>query len=143
MATDPADAEAIERSLEIAGDRGGDLTPIVYARLFERQPQMQVLFWRDTTDAIKGEMLMRVFDAILDFIRERRFAHHLIQTEVVTHAGYDVPPDVFATFFGLVAEVVEEVCGSDWSAAMAQAWRRMLADLDDYVAHPDQAARSA
>jgi len=141
METDPADAEAIERSLEIAGERGGDLTPIVYARLFERQPQMQVLFWRDSTDAIKGEMLMRVFDAILDFIRERRFAHHLIQTEVVTQAGYDVPPDVFATFFGLVAEVVEEVCGSDWSPAMAQGWRRTLADLDDYVTHPEQGAR--
>ena len=138
--TDPADAGAIERSLEIAGERGGDLTPVVYARLFARQPRMRALFWRDTTDAVKGEMLMRVFEAILDFIRARHFAHRLIQTEVVTHAGYDVPPHVFATFFGLVAEVVEEVCGPDWSPAMAQAWRRTLADLDHYVTHPEQVA---
>ena len=89
MPTDPALAEAIELSLEIAGERGGDLTPIVYGRLFERQPQMKVLFWRDTTDAVKGEMLMRVFEAILDFIRARQYADHLIQTEVATHAGYD------------------------------------------------------
>ena len=140
MRTDPAHAEAIEKSLEIAGERGGDLTPIVYARLFERQPQMQALFWRDTTDAVKGEMLMRVFEAILDFVGARQYADHLIQTEVVNHAGYDVPPDVFATFFGLVAEVVEEVCGPDWSPAMAQAWRRTLADLDYYVTHPEQVA---
>jgi hemoglobin-like flavoprotein len=140
MRTDPAHAEAIEKSLEIAGERGGDLTPIVYARLFERQPQMQALFWRDTTDAVKGEMLMRVFEAILDFVGARQYADHLIQTEVVNHAGYDVPPDVFATFFGLVAEVVEEVCGPDWSPAMAQAWRRTLADLDYYVTHPHQVA---
>ena len=33
MPTDPIHAEAIEKSLEIAGERGGDLTPIVYARL--------------------------------------------------------------------------------------------------------------
>lgn len=138
MRTDPADAEAIELSLEIAGERGGDLTPIVYGRLFERQPQMEALFSRDTHDTIKGEMLMRVFEAILDFIRARQFADHMIQTEVVTHAGYDVPPDVFATFFGLVAEVVEEACGPDWSPAMAEAWRRTLADLDDYVAQPEQ-----
>ena len=136
--TDPADAEAIELSLEIAGERGGDLTGVVYARLFERQPAMQVQFWRDASGAIKGEMLMRVFEAILDFVRARKFADHLIQTEVVTHAGYDVPPDVFATFFGLVAEVVEETCGEAWTPAMAGAWRRTLADLDYYVAHPEQ-----
>ena len=138
MRTDPAHAAAIEHSLEVAAERGGDLTPIVYERLFARQPEMQALFWRDTNGSIKGEMLMRVFEAILDFIRARQFADHLIQTEVVTHAGYDVPPDVFATFFGLVAEVVEEACGPDWSPAMAAAWRRTLADLDHFVSHPDQ-----
>ena len=139
MHTDPADAEAIEKSLEIAAERGGDLTPVVYGRLFERQPDMQALFWRDTTHAVKGEMLMRVFEGILDFIRARQFADHLISTEVVTHAGYDVPPDVFATFFGLVAEVIEEACGPDWTPAMAGAWRRTLADLDVFVIHPSRA----
>ncbi|MFI4974002.1 MAG: globin [Caulobacterales bacterium] len=138
MRTDPADAAAIERSLEIAGDRAGDLTESVYAVLFERQPEMKVLFFRDTNGAIRGEMLMRVFEAILDFIGERRYADHLIQTEVVTHAGYDVPPPVFATFFGLVAEVVREACGSQWTDAMNQAWRVILADLDHYVTHPEQ-----
>ena len=139
MHTDPADAEAIEKSLEIAAERGGDLTPVVYGRLFERQPDMQALFWRDTTHAVKGEMLMRVFEGILDFIRARQFADHLISTEVVTHAGYDVPPDVFATFFGLVAEVIEEACGPDWTPALAGAWRRTLADLDVFVIHPSRA----
>ncbi len=138
--TDPADADAIERSLEIAADRRGDLTPRVYEILFARQPEMKVQFWRDTNDSIKGEMLMRVFEAILDFIGARQFADHLIQTEVVTHAGCDVPPVVFATFFGLVAEVVREACGPDWSPAMADAWRRTLADLDYYVTHPEQVA---
>src|SRR5690242_7920563 len=102
--TDPAHAAAVEQSLEIASERAGDLTPAVYALLFERQPQMQALFWRDGNGLIKGEMLMRVFEAILDFIGERKYADHLIQCEVVTHAGYDVPPDVFCTFFPLVAE---------------------------------------
>ncbi|WP_312165460.1 globin [Phenylobacterium sp.] len=136
MPTDPVDAEAIEKSLEIAAERGGDLTDVVYARLFERQPQMKPLFWRDADNAIKGEMLMRAFEAILDFIRAREFADHLVRTEVVNHAGYDVPPEVFATFFGLIAEVVEETCGPEWSPAMAAAWRRTLADLDRYVAGP-------
>ena len=136
MQTDPLHADAIEDSLAIAAERGGDLTPAVYALLFDRQPQMKALFWRDTDGSIKGEMLMRVFEAILDFIRARRYADHLIQTEAVTHAGYDVPPDVFATFFGLVAEVVKDACDEAWTPLMAQAWDRLLADLDHYVRQP-------
>ena len=138
--TTPADAEAIITSLEIAGDRAGDLTPRVYEVLFERQPEMRATFWRDQNGLVRGEMLMRVFEAILDFIGERRFAHHLIQCEVITHAGYDVPPEVFSTFFGLVGEVVHEACADDWTPAMDAAWTRTLADLDFYVTHPDQAA---
>jgi len=137
--TDPADARAIEASLELAGERAGDLTPRVYELLFERQPEMKPHFWRDQNGAIKGEMLMRVFEAILDFIGERQYAHRLIQCEVVTHAGYDVPPDVFATFFGLVGEVVREACGDAWTREMDAAWKRVLADLDFFVTHPDQA----
>jgi hemoglobin-like flavoprotein len=138
--TSPSDALAIESSLEVAAERAGDLTPRVYETLFERQPQMQAQFWRDRDGAIRGEMLMRVFEAILDFIGERKYADHLIQCEVVTHAGYDVPPQVFATFFGVVADVVREACAEAWTGEMAAAWQRTLADLDFYVSHPDQAA---
>src|SRR5580698_7401120 len=135
--TKPAHAEAIELSLEVASERGGDLTSQVYELLFERQPEMKLLFWRDTSGAIKGEMLMRVFEAILDFVRARQYADHLIQCEVVTHAGYEVPPDVFCTFFPLVAEVVQAACGDAWTPAMAEAWRVTLADLDYFVTHPE------
>ena len=131
--TDPADARAIEESLAIAGERGGDLTPSVYARLFSRQPEMEALFVRDVQGAIRGEMLMRVFEAILDFIGDRRYADHMVEAEVITHEGYEVPRKVFATFFGVVAEGVQEACGPEWTPAMADAWRRLLADLDTYV----------
>jgi hemoglobin-like flavoprotein len=132
--TNRADAAAIEASLELAAERGGDLAARVYARLFAREPAMQALFWRDGNGAIKGEMLAKVFEAILDFIGARAYAHHLIETEVITHEGYDVPRGVFATFFGIVAEVVRETCAADWTGAMDRAWTRMLADLDHYVA---------
>jgi hypothetical protein len=132
--THPADAAAIEASLELAAERGGDLAPRVYERLFAREPAMQALFWRDSNGAIKGEMLAKVFEAILDFIGARSYAHHLIETEVVTHEGYDVPRGVFAAFFGIVAEVVRESCGAGWTPAMDAAWTRTLADLDHYVA---------
>jgi len=137
--TDPNDVRAIEASLEVAAENAGDLTPRVYEILFRRQPEMEPLFWRDQNGSIRGEMLMRVFEAILDFIGERNYAHRLIQCEVLTHAGYDVPPPVFATFFGIVGDAVREACGSQWTPEMEAAWRRTLADLDFFVTHPDQA----
>jgi hemoglobin-like flavoprotein len=131
-------AALIEQSLELAAERCADLTPLVYARLFREQPQMEALFWRDKNGAIRGEMLARVFEAILDFIGERLYAHHLIQCEVVTHAGYDVPPDVFQTFFPVVAATLREVLADDWTPQIDEAWRGLLGDLDFYVQHSDQ-----
>ena len=132
------DTSLIERSLELAAERGGDLTPRVYARLFADHPEMEALFTRDRDGLVRGEMLARVFEAILDFISDRLYAHHLIQCEVVTHAGYDVPPDVFQTFFPVVAATLREVLAEAWTPEIDLAWEGLLADLDFYVQHPDQ-----
>ena len=134
MSPDP-----ITHSLERAGELGGDITARVYARLFADHPEMEALFMRDANGAVKGEMLMRVIEAILDFIGPRKFARTLIQCEVVTHEGYDVPPEVFGVFFGTVAATVREILGPEWTPAMDAAWTGLLADLDHYVTHSDQA----
>jgi hemoglobin-like flavoprotein len=136
-------APRITESFELAAERCEDLTPLVYERLFHEQPQMQPHFWRDTNGLIQGEMLARVIEAIFDFIDERKYAHHLIQCEVMTHAGYDVPPDVFATFFGVVAATLRELLGVAWTPAVDGAWTELLADLDFYVKHPDQSLTPA
>jgi hemoglobin-like flavoprotein len=141
MPTSQADAALILESLETAAELG-DPTPAAYARLFREQPEMKALFWRDTDNAIKGEMLARVFDAIIDFVGERRYADKLIQCEVVTHDGYDVPPPVFATFFGVVAATLRDVCGPRWTPPMQAAWDRLLVDLDFYVQNPSHVATS-
>jgi len=134
------DSELIVESLEEAGELGGDLTSRVYRRLFDRHPEMEALFVRDVSGAVKGEMLMKVIEAILDFIGGRAYSAHLIQCEVVTHEGYGVPPDVFGVFFGIVRDTVREVLGPAWTGPMEGAWRRLLADLDHYVTHPEQVA---
>jgi hemoglobin-like flavoprotein len=132
------EASLIEASLDLAAERCEDLALLVYERLFAEHPQMEALFWRDTNHAVKGEMLARVFEAILDFVGERKYATTMIQCEVVTHEGYDVPPDVFRIFFATVAATLKALLAKDWSAEIDQAWTKLLADLDYYVMHPDQ-----
>ncbi len=136
-------SDLIVASLERAGELCGDLTPLVYRRLFEAHPEIEALFVRDTDGGVRGEMLARVIEAILDFIDQRHYAARLIQCEVITHEGYGTPPEVFRRFFGFVADAVAEVIGADWTAATGAAWRCLLADLDVYVTHPDQAAMAA
>jgi len=131
-------AELITQSFELAADACEDLTPLVYRRLFAQQPQMEAMFVRDSNGQVRGEMLARVIEAILDFVGEQIYAATLIQCEVVTHDGYDVPPEVFRTFFGVVAETVREVVGDAWTPAVDEAWRGTLVDLDYYVTHSDQ-----
>ncbi len=128
----------IETSLELAAELYQDLTPIVYDRLFAQYPDMQALFWRDTNHSVKGEMLAKVFEALLDFAGERKYAAAMIQCEVITHEGYDVPPDVFRIFFAVVADSICAVLGEAWTPPMAAAWHDLLGQLDYYVTHPDQ-----
>ena len=135
--------ELINLSFELAAEKCEDLTPLVYERLFREQPAMKDQFWQDKSHQVKGEMLSRVVRAILDFVGERLYAATLIQCEVITHAGYDVPPDVFATFFGVVARTVKDVVGEAWTAEMDAAWAQTLEELDYYVKHPDQSETAA
>jgi hemoglobin-like flavoprotein len=126
-------AAAIEATLELAAERCEDLTPLVYPRLFARLPHAEALFVRDTTGAVRGEMLARVFEAILDYIGERRYAQTMVGTEAVTHSYYDVPAEEFGVFFEVLAETVRELLGADWTSAHQTAWERLVYELDLYV----------
>jgi hypothetical protein len=52
---------------------------------------------------------------------------------MVTHEGYDVPREVFTTFFTVVRDTVEEVLGAAWTPEMAGAWAEMLAEIDRFA----------
>ena len=135
--------DLIVASFEQAAELCDDLTPLVYERLFADHPEMRALFVRDTDGSVRGEMLARVIEAILDFIDRRTYAAHLIQCEVITHEGYGTPPEVFRLFFSYVAKAIADLVGADWTPQTDAAWRELLADLDFYVTHPDQAATLA
>jgi hemoglobin-like flavoprotein len=120
MVTTPA--AAVEASLMLAAERGSDLTDAVYARLFARHPAMQAEFWRDRNGAIRGEMLARVFDAILDLCGPAAWAPAYLETEAVTHDAYGIPRAIFTDFFAVIGETVAASLGPDWTPDMAAGW---------------------
>ena len=131
------DAAPIEQSFELAAERCGDITPRVYEKLFAKYPEVLPLFVRDTNGNVRGEMLTRTIEAIFDYIGPNNYAENFLRCEVVTHAGYDVPPQIFSKFFDVLADTLCEILGASWSPAMAREWQVLLADFARFTAAPE------
>lgn len=120
-------AARIEASLQIAAERAGDVTPLVYARLFELVPEAPALFVRDGTGSIRGEMLHRAIETVLDLVGESRWAPGMIAAESVNHVGLGVPADRFPLFLVAIVDVLREALGADWTPETEAAWRAVHA----------------
>ncbi|WP_372786962.1 globin [Phenylobacterium sp.] len=123
-------AELVAGSLETLAERVGDPAPQVYARLFAEYPKIEALFVRDTTGAVRGEMLAVAFECILDIGGAGAYAANLIAAERVNHEGVGVPPEVFGRFFPMLAETCQALIGEAWTPEVDAAWRELLARLD-------------
>ena len=129
-------ADVITHSLELAAARAGDLTPLVYARLFAERPELAQSFGHNAK-SVHGEMLARALETILDFIGDSSYAANLVAAESAAHATYDVPPETFVTFFRVIAETLRDVLGADWTAETDAAWRELVAAMSA-CAHQDE-----
>ena len=123
----------IQQSFEIAAERCADLTPLIYQRLFRAHPEAQAMFRTEGSDLVKGSMLAMAIEAILDFAGDRQGQFRMIACEVLSHDAYGTPRELFLAFFGIVAEVLRELLGAEWSPQMDAAWQKLLADLRDVV----------
>ncbi|TQF29649.1 globin [Bradyrhizobium sp. UNPA324] len=123
----------IEISFELAASRCPDLTPLVYRRLFDEHPETEAMFRSDGRDLVKGSMLALTIEAILDFACQRRGHFRLIACEVASHDGYGTPRELFVAFFAIIRDALRDLLGDEWSIEIAQAWDRLLADIDAFT----------
>lgn len=130
MAFDETDPVA--QSLELVAERFGDPADEVYHRLFQAFPETQALFWRDTSGAVRGEMLAMAFRCLLDL--DGPYEANLLKAERGNHEGFGVPPEAFADFFPIVMRTCRELLGSDWTAEMDGAWAARLRRLSTLTA---------
>ena len=132
-----AQANPIHHSFELAAERCEDLTPLVYARLFREHPEAETMFRSQGSDLVKGSMLALTIDAIMDFAGDRTGNFRMIECEVSSHDAYGTPRELFVAFFGVIAETLREMLGNDWSPEIAEAWRKLLAEIDGVVAQTE------
>jgi hemoglobin-like flavoprotein len=129
----PAPTNLIQHSFELAAERCEDLTPLVYRRLFREHPEAESMFRREAGDLVKGSMLALAIDAIMDFAGDRAGSFRMIGCEVESHDAYGTPRKLFGEFFGVIADTMREILGSDWSPEIEKAWRKLLGEIDRVV----------
>jgi hypothetical protein len=61
----------------------------------------------------------------------------MIQCEVQSHDAYGTPRELFGKFFGVIADTIRELVGTDWSPEMDDGWRRLLGEIDAAIAQSD------
>jgi hypothetical protein len=74
---------------------------------------------------------------MLDLAGDRSGPFRMISCELSSHDAYGTPRELCSEFFGVIATMVREVLGSDWSPEMEEAWRRLLAEIESIVAQSD------
>ncbi|MGY4351679.1 hemoglobin-like flavoprotein [Bradyrhizobium sp. GM7.3] len=124
----------IEQSFELAASRCIDLTPLVYQRLFDQHPETRAMFRTLGSELVMGSMLALTIEAILDFAGDRRGQFRLIAWEVVSHDGYGTPRELFIAFFAVIRDTLRDLLRDEWSPGMAQAWDRLLIEIDAFAA---------
>jgi hemoglobin-like flavoprotein len=127
----------IQHSFELAAERCEDLTPAVYRLLFRDHPEAEAMFRRESGDLVKDSMLALAIDAILDFAGDRSGNFRMIECEVQSHDAYGTPRQLFGEFFGVIADTMREILGSDWSPEIDQAWRTLLSEIDRLVSQAE------
>jgi hemoglobin-like flavoprotein len=131
-----ASPNPIEQSFELAASRCTDLTPHVYQRLFEQHPETRAMFRTQGSELVMGSMLALTIEAILDFAGDRRGQFRLITCEVVSHDGYGTPRELFIAFFAVIRDTLRDLLRDEWSPDIAQAWDRLLIEIDAFAGVP-------
>jgi len=78
-------------------------------------------------------MLALTIDAILDFAGDRSGHFRMIECEVSSHDAYGTPRELFGKFFGVIADTLREILGSDLSPEIEEAWRKLLDEIEGVV----------
>jgi hemoglobin-like flavoprotein len=128
-----ANTNLIQHSFELAAERCEDLTPLVYCRLFREHPEAEAMFRHEENDLVKGSMLALTIDAMLDFAGDRTGNFRMISCEVQSHDSYGTPRELFGKFFGVIADTVREILGTESSPEIEDAWRKLLDEIEAVV----------
>jgi hypothetical protein len=113
-------------SLEVAAERGGDIYPAIYDAYFARcAGSRELMLVTDTY--MRGRMLDSVFSLLLADDVAEQLAY--LRFETKSHAGWGVQPHMYENLLTAVRDTVRDICGLNWTPAMAAQWETRIGAL--------------
>ena len=125
--------DIIEDSLVRVAEICGDPRDRVYGRLFDRNPEFEMMFIMDSDGGVRGSMLQQAIECLLDFAGPRVTSPSILASERERHFGYGVPEDHFERFLEALRDTVREVIGESWTPVLEEAWASLLEDMAAYT----------
>lgn len=124
-------ATLLEHSFEVAAERGGDITPLVFARFFEIAPKAEALFQLDTIDPqARGRMLAEMLTMLVDQARGEGYVGPTLATIAADHVAYGVEDfRLYEAWLQALTDVVRDLNAAAWTPEIAAAWQRQSAEF--------------
>lgn len=119
----------IEASLAHYAAHHGDPYDAAFEKLYAADPNYQALFFLDTDEGLRRNMMRTTLEIITTYIDNAYAAENLVIGARLVHLTYEVTDD-FDLFFQITRDVIAEGCADIWSDAHATAWSAMLADFE-------------
>jgi len=125
--TDPSDLALIHKSLELAAEQFGDISPLVYKYFYATNPQASDLF--GVKAVTEGRMFYEVLGVVLDHAEGRSYVASNLDAEVRYHKVYGVTVAMYQGYFNAIVDAMSEALGQAWTTKYHDAWQRNLSSI--------------
>ena len=119
----------IVETLELYVERCGDPYDAAFAKLYAADPAYQPLFFLDTDEGLRRNMMQTTLEIITTYCNDAYAAENLIIGTRLVHLTYEISDD-FDLFFAITRDVIAEGLGDTFTPAHAAAWDTMLKDFE-------------
>ena len=119
----------IEQTLAHYAEHHGDPYEAAFQKLYAADPNYQALFFVDTDEGLRRNMMQTTLEIIATYCDDKRMAENLIIGTRLVHLTYEIGDD-FDLFFQITRDVIAEGCADIWTQDHAAAWNAMLKDFE-------------
>ena len=122
-------SDLIAETLELYAKSCGDPYEAAFAKLYAANPDYEGLFFLDTDEGLRRNMMQTTLEMITTYCDDKRAAENLVIGTRLVHLTYEISDD-FDLFFAITRDVIAEGLGEAFTAAHADAWATMLKDFE-------------
>jgi hemoglobin-like flavoprotein len=115
------DVGMLRASFELVLERNPNLTARFYDVLFERYPQAQPLFGRNSR-AVQEQMLAGALTAVMDHLDDAPWLVETLRALGTKHKDYGVTREMYDWVGDALLAVLAEAAGPDWTPALRGQW---------------------